>query len=364
MRHFAFVKALRNAAAGAALCVGGPVAMGQPVSVSFQGPTLDRWVYPFNTAPGYRDAASVFGSIGQENSFPPLSFDQRDAQLLVGFDLRLQVPTGMGVCGYEVTSAVLTLTTATDGAFRYDPTYDAYTTYPAGDSDTGRPVEVYGAAYRGGWQSCDVDAVPANNAFPCYFEGTQTLAAPPFGPSISADVRHVYPSDFAGGVARDVSNNVRDGFDPVPFAIGQIGGLAVGATVAVDTDMRFALNVADPAVQRYLREAANSGRLRLLVTSLQSAATGGGGGPGTGSFAAFYCKEIGIEGFAARLEMTVELVDGAGDADSNGSVNFDDITTVLANFGNSGAAGALGDADCNGVVNFDDLTAVLANFGS
>jgi hypothetical protein len=52
---------------------------------------------------------------------------------------------------------------------------------------------------------------------------------------------------------------------------------------------------------------------------------------------------------------------GNADKISPGTVNFDDITTVLANFG--GPAG-VGDADCNGTVNFDDLTAVLSNFGN
>jgi hypothetical protein len=54
-----------------------------------------------------------------------------------------------------------------------------------------------------------------------------------------------------------------------------------------------------------------------------------------------------------------------GDADGNGAVNFDDITSALANFGTdySPDTGA-GDADGNGSVNFDDLTTVLANFGN
>ncbi|MBL8745203.1 MAG: hypothetical protein JNK58_02485 [Phycisphaerae bacterium] len=53
-----------------------------------------------------------------------------------------------------------------------------------------------------------------------------------------------------------------------------------------------------------------------------------------------------------------------GDADGNGSVNFADITNVLANFGaNYGMSTGPGDADHNGLVNFADITAVLANFG-
>lgn len=55
-----------------------------------------------------------------------------------------------------------------------------------------------------------------------------------------------------------------------------------------------------------------------------------------------------------------------GDADGSGHVDFDDLTTTLANFGNTGSAGQFfpGDSDCNGSVNFDDLTTTLAHFGA
>lgn len=54
-----------------------------------------------------------------------------------------------------------------------------------------------------------------------------------------------------------------------------------------------------------------------------------------------------------------------GDADRSGSVNFLDITTVLANFGTvyTPASGP-GDADNSGFVNFTDITQVLAAFGN
>jgi hypothetical protein len=53
-----------------------------------------------------------------------------------------------------------------------------------------------------------------------------------------------------------------------------------------------------------------------------------------------------------------------GDADSSGSVNFADVTSVLSNFNNVGIPGVqtAGDADCSGTVNFADITSVLSNF--
>lgn len=49
-----------------------------------------------------------------------------------------------------------------------------------------------------------------------------------------------------------------------------------------------------------------------------------------------------------------------GDANSDGTVNFADVTSVLANWGGNGPDG---DADHSGAVNFADVTAVLAFFG-
>lgn len=56
---------------------------------------------------------------------------------------------------------------------------------------------------------------------------------------------------------------------------------------------------------------------------------------------------------------------GNADKDAPGAVTFGDVTSVLANFGNSyGAGTGFGDADCNGGVNFTDVTTVLANYGN
>ncbi len=55
-----------------------------------------------------------------------------------------------------------------------------------------------------------------------------------------------------------------------------------------------------------------------------------------------------------------------GNADGMGGINFADVTSVLANFGEATTRCMQdpGDADCNGVVNFADITAVLANFNA
>lgn len=53
-----------------------------------------------------------------------------------------------------------------------------------------------------------------------------------------------------------------------------------------------------------------------------------------------------------------------GDADGSGAVDFGDITSVLANWGQSGPVFRPGDADGSGLVDFGDVTTVLANWGS
>lgn len=54
-----------------------------------------------------------------------------------------------------------------------------------------------------------------------------------------------------------------------------------------------------------------------------------------------------------------------GDADSNGTVDFPDIISVLANWNQScGAARCPGDANVDGIVSFPDITSVLANWST
>lgn len=53
-----------------------------------------------------------------------------------------------------------------------------------------------------------------------------------------------------------------------------------------------------------------------------------------------------------------------GDADGNRIVNFFDISSVLSNFGSTGAPGIPGDANRDGMVSLVDITTVLATFGN
>lgn len=55
------------------------------------------------------------------------------------------------------------------------------------------------------------------------------------------------PSDYAGGVARDISNNVRESFDPNPFGVGEIAGPSPGDLAPGGAEVVFTLALT-PAV--------------------------------------------------------------------------------------------------------------------
>jgi len=232
-------------------------------------PTADRWMYPFNSTPGTRPAASAFGAVGEAG------FDDRDGQILVRFNTTSLFAAGLGASSYNIGSLSLSLTVNLDNAFQYDPTYDSYRThldpnapgYQA-DSDAGTPVELFAVGYRNGYSEST-------------FQETS-----PFGPN-GEGTRNAYAAGLnPGGTMVDVSNNVANGFEAVPFAIGTIAGLAPGSFVPADSVMTFNLDLSNPAVVAWLQSSLNDGYLEFMVTSLQSTSQ-----QATSGFPSFYMKE-------------------------------------------------------------------------
>lgn len=316
------------------------------VTVVRDTPSLDRWMYPFNSSsPGTRPSAPVFGALGQ-TELAGFTFDERDAQMLIGFELAPEIPTDL--CRYRITEASVRIAVTTGGAFVYDPTFDPRATYlteaglPGGsaDADPGRPVELFGVGYRNGLTAQS------------FAEGSV------FGPMIASRVRNAFATDFAGGVARDISNSVVDGLSVTPFAIGVTTAAAPGAALPANAEFRFDLDLNNPDVLAYLREAVSQGRLRLAIATMFPAESAGGGGPGSGAYPTFYTKEnLFGAGRRARLTMTVEPCI-EGDLDCSGVVDVDDLNLVLGDWLGSGP----GDADCDGVTDVDDLNLVLGNW--
>ncbi len=239
-------------------------------------PTADRWMYPFGSDPGLRTGTPVFGAIGDGR------FDDRDGQLLVRFDTTGIAAAGLGASNYAITSLRLTLTVNENNSFTYDSTSDALGTYDGttADGDAGRPVELFGVGYRGGFTRETFRPEPST---------APAVAATPFtkGSGLTEGSRIAFAAgDVGGGVLGDVSNNVRDAFAPTAFSIGQIAGLASGSLVPLESEMTFDLNLVDPFVLNYAREGLNAGVIELMVTSLNQATQQvGGANP------SFYTKE-------------------------------------------------------------------------
>jgi hypothetical protein len=347
----------------AGILTGGSAALAGSNLVAFPVPSLDRWNYPFNSVPGGRNAASTFGAVdaGEIQGF---TFDDRDGQLLIGWDLTPMIPAEPCPEDFEVTLAEVTLTVVSDLQFVYDPTYDTAFSYVmpsdpdfVADSDPGRPVTLFGVDYRNG------------------FDAASFQENSPYGP-VQRGQRNVFPVDFdAMGVARDVSNNIAGDpngqaptstFEVNPWAVGRTD-VTPGDLVPFETQMAFTLDVADPAIQGYLKDAIAGGELRVMVTSLQPATFAGM----TGSFAAFYTKEnIFGMGNTATLELSIQCVNADNactfDFNNDGQVDGADFGTFGAAFGSvAGDASYLAQADSNndGQIDGADFGAFGAEFG-
>ena len=334
-----------------------------PILITRTQPDLDRWNYPLNGTPGSRISASVFGVIGAEMT-DGLTFDQRDAQFMLGFDLSPEIMTAM--CPVEdlvVTEVTITVTVANDLNFTYDDDQDALATYQdpgmggTPDLDAGRPIEMYGVGYRNGFS-----------------QGTYVENSP-FG-FAAWESRNAFPIDFdAMGQPRDVSNNVGGSptgigpllpFDPEPFAVGAIATVTPGDLVPANSVVSFTLDVADQDVQGYLQDALASGELRVMLTSLQFASFQSM----EGAFASFFTKEnIFSSGRRATLHMTVECSPQstcAADFDNDGDVDLGDFGQFGAAFGSMTCDAnfdAAFDFDSDGDVDLGDFGVFGSEFG-
>lgn len=101
--------------------------------------------------------------------------------------------------------------------------------------------------------------------------------------------------------------------------------------------------------------AATSGPLTSAFNSLAAQADG----------RVLAAGNVGGDAAITRVELPpAPPTPCAGDADGSGSIGFDDVTSVLANFATSTVPFGPGDANGDGLVNFDDVTTVLGSFGA
>jgi hypothetical protein len=328
-------------------------AVARPVDVVFDEPTLDRWMYPFNGTPGTREFAAIFAPL-TDAGFDPL-FDNRDGEMILGFDTSPFIEPGLGPGAYTVTAATVTVMVVEDQTFAYDPTPDPYTSWLdvddpeyAPDPDLGRAVELFGAGFR-----CGHTALSFAENGP-YCDGCNCLTG-------CKQERCVYPIDFDEGCQpRDISNNVDERFDPVPWAVGTNAALTQGQPVPIDTELTFEIDVCDPCVRAYFAEALDAGMLDVVIASIFPSQPQQGG-----TFPKLYTKEnllveLGLAS-AARLEMSVTL-GPLGDLDGDGQVSTSDLLAMLGAWGPCDET-CPADLDCNGTVSTSDLLILLGNWG-
>jgi hypothetical protein len=310
-------------------------------------------MYPFNSSPGLRPSAPVFGAVGTAG------FDNKDGQLLIaGNTVAAGIPSGLGAASYNVVSVRVTATHSI-GAISYDPTYDVWQSHldpsdprRVADGDAGRPIELYGIGLRGGFTHLSLGPI---NPGPPAFEEYEA-----FAPSIGVGVRNAFPLDFGvPDAAGDVSNNVihptlPNGFNPSPWAIGvSTSGLAPGAAVpqgvpgvSAGETFRFQVNLSDPDVLAYVQQGLDAGVLGFAIVSLYETAQTGGANP------SFYTADAtDPAAVAPTMQIVVNLPECADGVDNDG----DGATDHPADIGCNGRAGAFEKPKCqDGIDNEPD----------
>ena len=274
-------------------------------------PTLDRLMYPYAFDGGSRSLGYTFGS------FDP-RFDTRDGQILLGWDTATWVPTNRPASRYLLKKVEVVVRVSSDKTFHYDPTHDAVWTYATNsasyvpDADLGRPVELVGAGFRGGFTAA---TFRENSPF--------GPLGPITGTNISIGTRNVHAAVFdSTGALVDLSNNVGqtnvaftgETFEFRPWAIGRNPSLTPGELVPEVTPMTFQVDLTDPLVAGYVQEALSTGNLRFILTSLHPAAQSGFGGGG--AYPQWHLRES-LVGGAPELRIEGSLVDEA-DTDQDG----------------------------------------------
>lgn len=254
---------------------------------------FDRWMYPFNATPGGRVTGSTFGAVGET------AFDDLDAQILLGFPTLEMAPlTLVTDPNFQLLSATIHLTTATDRAIVLDETMDERSTYldPTADRDPGRPMMLFGVGTRGGYT--DLGLGVGEVGAPIFNEpGAFGRPGPP-----ASQIRYAFASDDG---TRDVSNFVRDQLSIQPWAIGRANTVAAGSELPVNTTLDFQIDLQNSAARQQLLGDLQNGAVFASVTSLHSATAGSNVGVPT-----FYLGDLNQNqtGPRATLSLSYQVI--------------------------------------------------------
>ena len=327
------------------------IGLASPIQASdtFEGTLTaqkDRWNYGFNATPGFRNVGSAFGYT--DTLF---EFDNRDGQVVIGFDTADLVDIGLGD-DYVVESLEFTITVSKDYLAGHDPTPDSWQTHLSPDDpdylpdkDAGRPVELFATGFRGPWSNLT------------WSEDTPFSETGAFG----YGVRYAWAAQTeSDGDLTDVSNCIFDGFTARALGTGVVDGLSNGDPIPEGSVFRFTVDVDGPGVQAWLAAGLNDGQLYFTVSSLVEAEQQGG------DFIEFYMRENPLVLAGVRAAATLTISGGTepgcnvpGDLNNDCRVDGADIGLFLAVWGTDDE-----DADFNGdnQVNGVDLGLLLSYF--
>lgn len=229
----------------------------QSVTVSGLGAVVERGTYHNYFSCQY-PAYAIFAHLGDDSGV-----DSRMAQFLIGWDTANVITTNQPVTRYLIRSARASITVNDGNQVAYDPTHDAVATYfdtnnPARtpDLDAGRPIELFGVGFRKGYGQ--------TNFLQCSTVGNGAV-----------NNNNVYPVSWTtNGLPQDASNNVGKinqnllPFETWPFAVAQTTSAAPGESLSAGAKLTFDLDLTDPFLVGYVRQALQKGRLDLMVSSL------------------------------------------------------------------------------------------------
>ncbi len=340
-------------------------------------PGMDVWTYPSPLQPGIRTLGPTFlTSPGTDENGQFLPSSSRDparrGMSFAAFDTSTKIAAGLPPSYYEVTSVKLTFTMqeSTAGSIYYDDTPDTnaelLSDYVNNDIDTERPMELYGLAFNAGYTGFNFGS-GGGGAKPF----TETLF--PYSPTGDDGVLIAYPiaSDESGEHV-DVSNSLTGGysataadhwtepFDPVPWSIGTVAGLAPGDLIPENTTFTFDVDLDLPGVSDYVQQSLTTGALGFYLSSTHFA-----GDPHNGStipYPQWYHKEFNAAfgGVPPTLEVEVTVHELPGDYNLDGFVDGADYSVWRDSLGH---AASLPNDDTPGVGE-DDYARWKANFGA
>lgn len=352
-----------RATAAMSLAVCGSVASAGEIQQTFPAPSLDRWNYifaGFGAFPaGSEPDAPLFSPFGNPQQG---LFDNRDGEMIVGFNTSPAIPSGEGVARYRVLEARVTAVVSRDLVFAYDPTPDPVGSYFVStdpefvaDADAGRPLEMFLVGYRAPW------------SLATYTETTPFAPGAP-GTLPSKGNKNAFSAQYepaGSGVVRNVSNNVDERFDPRPLAVGT-AALTPGALVPAGTVFTFEIDLENnPDAQRYLREGLDFGRLNFSLSSLATVTQQNSAAP------AFWSKEGDPVLGAVSASLSIRVCVGKpSDFDCNGVTDLLDLLTFqsawsgLLGSSNSGPADVSGDGRVDLLDLLQYLSAWVADLGT